>query len=824
MAFEYKSISFENINKDGTSLSPTLAFTPATVPASVERFAIGNRVRMTIVIDAKMGSSFSGRIVRINTALFRSNRGTNTDFGFQSYGPVTSVLTAGEFEGGNDGLALTRQNIEGVSFQITASNEVTVIIDFYITCDVYDYIKNTYFVNNQIRFLQDALNNFNSTLQNNANSVFDNLKLLGLSGKVFDWNGFTAPIIDPVLTAPFWMIPFSNRWYNSEFLASTTGQRYISNIQITSPLQLSSGVPSLTAITATAAQSGTNSTDSAFTVTRNQLSFGEKNTVTITLNGFSSSALAITTINNIRVLLIRTDNFTNNNLFVDTYDMSEAIIPVLAAGVAQLDKAIYSPTSWAQNGGTGEIVLTFDIDGAELDNTREYRMIVNVYEDANPERPTAHISPALRTIFVPPAVPTITGFLATYAQEYATNELADIAPHQRVRARIEIDKASFAAALTAAGLAGTFDDSLVSVTATLLEIPAVIAQTQETYKPNTLTLPADNSILTSNMVIVTNDAATLSLGAIFRIEEERALSTATVRWTIRISQPTFVPGSFVQNDIQYDQILGIRFFENDNGAPLLNGIRILDPSGYPTIKTDLLDICDFDQILVEVEKDNALLSGSVSFLAAIYTASETGDTNNAAIREEESFAPAVPSMPQLSVGLLDGVESSFGGDDFVTFLVNAQQMILNQRYFVTGIAIQQVPDYCPLGLVQNILISTVYTGSGWVVSIRAINFVNEILAHPDYVGGLTIVSNEVVDSLGNPVGITTFLSAYNFDTANIDILLTDVYYQMEISGIFDPGTGPHTVSHILTVQIPQPILGAPSVNYDTNTYTCSDLG
>ena len=824
MSYQYKSVSFTNINKDGTALSSALTFTPSTTPSSVERFAIGNRVRMALVIERTMGSSWTNKLVRVNLGMFLNTNFQGLDFGFTSNTFVSGTAQVGVIDAGNDGNQLTRENIDAISFQLTSSTELTVTIDFYITTDVNDYMDPSYFVNNQVRFLLARRDFFNAILRNTLKTVFSDTSRLGITTRVFDWGGFLENVLHPTDSAPFWMIPIANRWYNSDFLGGTLGQRYISNLQITSPSQVAASLPNLTDATATSSQVGSLAADSIFTVTGNQLSPSEKNTVTLTLNGFSDSGLSVTTINNIRVLVIRTDNFTNAQRFTDAYKQSEAIIPSLDAATAQLDGSIYSPTSWTQNGGTGEIVLTFDIDGNELDNRREYRIIVNVYEDANPERPTSHISPALKVLYVPPAIPTIDGFLATYANEYTTNDLSDIGPHQRIRARIEIDKASFVAALNALGLTGSFDNSLVEVTATLLEIPSVIAQTQETYKPNTLTLPADNSILTTNMVIVTDDAATLSLGAIFRIEEERVNTTGTIRWNVRIAQPTYDPQTFVQYNIEYDQTLGIRFFENDNGAPYLTGIRILDPVGYPTTKTDLLDICDYDQVLVEVEKDNALLSGSVSFIATIYTSDEFGDTTNAAIEEEESFAPANIIMPQLNVGKLDAVEPNFGGDDFVTFLVNAQQLIQGQRYFVTGIALDQVPDYCPIGLAQFTTISTEQNGiSGWFVKGNADLVVAEIIANPDYVSGPTIVYHRVVDSVGNPVGVT-MLSGNTLTTQFIPISLTDVYYEIRIDAVFDPGTGPHNVSHTLRVNITQPVFGGGSVNYNSNSYTCSDLG
>ena len=113
--------------------------------------------------------------------------------------------------------------------------------------------------------------------------------------------------------------------------------------------------------------------------------------------------------------------------------------------------------------------------------------------------------------------------------------------------------------------------------------------------------------------------------------------------------------------------------------------------------------------------------------------------------------------------------------------------------------------------------------SGWFVKGNADLVVAEIIANPDYVSGPTIVYHRVVDSVGNPVGVT-MLSGNTLTTQFIPISLTDVYYEIRIDAVFDPGTGPHNVSHTLRVNITQPVFGGGSVNYNSNSYTCSDLG
>jgi len=840
MPFNYTSISFTNINKDGTALSPALTFAPAATPASVNRFAIGNRVRIAVQITASGGSNWNNKDLRCNLCLYRKDIPSDApDFGFETSTPVTGVATAGQFVGGSDGLQLTRQNIEAVTFQLTAPNVVTMTIDFYVTCDVDNYISTAFFINNQVRFLQSRFDNFSFPLQNTGNSVFTLLEAMGISTIIKPVAGTQEYVFNPATGRNFWRIPMSARWYNSDFpvlsgttwTVPTTQRRWMSQVVVTSPSQIAAGLPTLTQLGApTWLSPSTANVDSMFTVNPfppgNQLAYNEPNTVTITLDGYSSGAFAVTAITYIRAILIRSDRFQNNLLFPDNYSMSEAIIPSAFLPATQLDGAIYGPTSWSQNMGTGQISITFRLDGTLLEVGREYRIIINVYENALPERPTAHITPPLYVQYVPPAVPTITGYMGHYAQDYATNELQDIAPHQRIRARIEIDKASYAAALAALGFTSTFDACFSEVSATLLAATGIGATT-ETYKPNTLLAPLNNGILTAGMTILVDDGLAIVPAATFRIEEERAGTTATILWNLKMNQPNFVPGSFTVFDIQFDQLVHIKDFENDAMVPQLVNIRFLDKDAYPTTKIDVIDLCDRDKVIVEVEKDPAL-TGSVNFIATIYPASETGDTTNPQIQEEEDWIPAVPVLPQLTSGLLDAVETSFGGDDFVTFEINAQQLVLGQRYWVTGIAIQQVPDYCPIGLVALCSTSTQRSLTaipGWFIVGDCSLLIAEILAHPDYVPGtVNVVQNNVVDIGGAVVGLINTTVGYQHASTKIDTALLTVYYTVIVEAQFDPGTGAHTVRHTLQIPVPLPPANIPPIVVFSNSYVCSDLG
>jgi len=111
----------------------------------------------------------------------------------------------------------------------------------------------------------------------------------------------------------------------------------------------------------------------------------------------------------------------------------------------------------------------------------------------------------------------------------------------------------------------------------------------------------------------------------------------------------------------------------------------------------------------------------------------------------------------------------------------------------------------------------------WTITGNPTAVIAEILAHPDYVGNLTVVQNNFVDNTNSPVGILSY--AGNVVTA-IKVLesIPVAYYRFIVDADFDPGTGPHTIRHEILMPVPiPPITLIPLVTFDNN-YKCSDLG
>jgi len=816
MPYLFKDFSISNINKDGTVIQGPTAISATALAGPYNIFAIGNRIRMQVDIEATAAENFTGKLCRINLGLFTIGLSafespSANNFGFQSAGVLPAVQAAGINLSINNNPDAANFSAE---FLLVDATNATIVIDFYITVDINRY--GGIAPNPRDRFLLNILNNIN-TLRNNGASAYSILKNIGLVGRIFDYIGTDQNVLDPNTSAPYFEIPVNVRWYNSDVAGVTTNMRYLRDLEISSPSQIAASLPLLTDATATAAQAAGAPIDPTFTVVNNQLSANEDNSVEIILRGRAFSGTPNPPVTDIRVLLVRTDLGYGSVDFMDSLQASEAIIPQGVVISTVLDGALATPSDWVEDvPAADDITLSFVIDGTQLVFGGRYRIIVNVYDSANEDYVTAHISPELIVNYLSPAIPTITGFLSTYNKEYTGNDLT-IAPHQRIKASIEVDKTVYNAALAALGFTQTFDDCLSGIICKLENTTGVVNQVLAYVPP---------VVITPNMSVITDTAALLRLESIFRISEEYAGGSTYIDWTLSFNQPVGTGGTELVQ-IGFRQKLTVDVFENDNMTPNLLFVRFYDIDTYPTIKTEVNDICDKQQIICEVEKDPTF-TGSINFIATIYPATETGDTNPQQIEEEEDWAPTIIQMSQAVSGKLDNVDAAFGGDDFAAFRINVPQLVVGQRYWVTGIAIQQIPDYCPIGLVA--LSSTTTQRSltalpAWYVTGNPTAVIAEILAHPDYVGGtINIVQNNVTDAAGTQVGLFTTYAGDIVTATAIDQSIGTAYYRFIVDADFDPGTGAHTIRHELEISVPVPAANIPPIVTVSNVYECTDLG
>lgn len=816
MAYTYDDIQLDCIDSAGNVLYNIATFTASTIPGTpIEGFAIGNKIRLTLTILSSGGNSFLNKFLRFNPALFTVNNSISAfSYGYETMNPLSTTPQQAF-------LNFAAPFLDNIYCEMSKGpaphDTATVIFEFYITQDILDYLSPSLSAQNTKRFISSRGqgNDFINLYQ----SVFKTLtRSIGIVCKVFDYSGFDQTPLTPTGNK-FLRLPVANRWYNSDVSGDTTGMRFIRSIDIESPSQIAAGLPFLTDVKATSAQANAAAVAiGIFTVTSNQLAVGENNNVRILLSGDAFvGSVNNPPITDVRAILIRVDNATNTADFVTDLSLSDAVIPQATPGSGQLNGAIYSPSDWFEDVPLADdIEVQFVIDGTQLQVNGQYYIIVNIHDSVNPDQPTAHISPLLSATYTPPAMPTLTGYLSTYNTQYSGNELT-IAPHQRIKARLEIDKLSYVTALNALGFVGSFDGSLAGIICKLTNVPGVVNQVQGYLS---------NGIVTNDMVVVLDTANDLVLDCTFRIAEEYAGTSTEITWTVSMNQPTAINGITQLTQFDYVQKLDVDVFENDAISPNLLAVRFYDAEEYILgNKIEIVDICDADQIIAEVEKD-PLFTGSINLIATIYPASETGDTNNNAIEEEESWAPITVQMQQLSSGKLSDVDAAFGSDDFAIFKINVQQLIQGSRYWVTAIAFQQIPDYCPIGLVALSSTSTYRTVDVlplWTITGNPTAVIAEILAHPDYVGGLTIVQNNFVDNAGNQVGTTTY--AGNVVTAiKIRESIGIAYYKFIVDANFDPGTGAHTIRHELTMAVPLPAPTLIPIVTVSNTYICTDLG
>lgn len=822
MAYNFNNITFESIDSAGNTLMSALTFTATTIPTLTEYMAIGNRVRLTLTVDASGGDTFTNKLMRINLGLFvNNNDGFAFQYGFDSTVFLTTTQTLCSFVVGTDPQAPSRHNFLATMQRNLASTEATVVIEFFVTADLLNYVKDNFSLSNERRFLANELNTNFYPLFNRTPSVYRLGSNIGIVGQVYDFTPSFTHILNGY-SSRYLMIPVRNRWYNSNYGGSTTSMRYIKEIEVTCPSQITLSLPSITNITATGPQLFSSSTDSAFTINSNQLSLNEDNSIRILMSGLANLPGPNPPVTGIKASLIRLDDISNtNDLFVDL-EMSDVEIPQGLLFPVLLDGKIYGPSDWFEDvPNPDDVEVQFVINGSLLTANARYRIIINVYDNANQDYVTSHITPELVATYTQAIIPNLTGFLSVYNKEYSGNELT-VSPHQRVKASLVIDKTSYDTQLAGLGITGTFDSSLFIVECSLTARPNAFTPNQY-YFANTLTPPLNNQILTSNMFKITDDATTLRLEALFRIEEEYANTNNEFTWTINFNQPSYVIGQTNLNRILYKQKLYVSNFENDVFAPNLLAVRFYDADQYPTTKVPVLNICNKRLIIAEVEKDPAFV-GTINLVATIYPANSSGATTSASIEEEEDWVPYQIQMAQEFSGKLDSVETSFGSDDYATFLINVNQLAYGQEYWVTAIAFQTDPDYCPIGLINNIKIDTINFG-GWNITVDLGFLIAEILAHPDYVGGLNKARYRVVDPPTNIlVGTSQTISGSVLSVLNIRSSLPSVLLQVQVDADFDPGTGPHTVRHELNLVINLPAYGPISTNLDTNSYICIDLG
>lgn len=827
MPYTYGANTIQNIDRNGNALSSAFAI-PGGAPVLIDKFCIGNYARLIIQLDRVPPDNFINKKIRINLGLFvaspPSSASSVLNIGFESDGFLTTTYKPGVFIAGG---AVNAQTIKNYSseFKRVGANQALIQIDFYFTFDVAFFASGSITHDNAERFLKSHYNTFGTILRNVGVTVYNSDVFLGVACEVFDNVGFSSFPTEGATSSEILLAPFSARWYNADLYDVTFLRRFMQVITAESASQIAAGLASLTAATAQGPQAPEQSVDLSFNVLRNRLSITEKNNITVVLRGANSGSSPNPANTDIRVVLMRLDDANNVSDFVTDLSIDDAVIPQLTPGVSQLDGAIYTPSDWVEDVPLpDDITLTFDIDGAELVFNGQYRIIVNVYDSVN-DLNTSHISPVMVANYVPGITPDLRGFLDTYNKRYEGNDLSVIAPHSRFRSVLEIDKQSYINALIAAGIpAGpnTFDDALKYITCNFRGNGTTVPDEVEDYTPGT------TAILSAGFEVLFEDANELVVASYFRVSEERAGAPWLVSWTLNFEQPS-LSGQTETVDVIADQTVTINNFENDEVSPKIISIEYFDADFYPNQEIPISNICDVQKFACKVTKD-PLFTGSINFIATIYPSDDFGDTTNGVIEEQESWTPTVIQLPQLNSGKLDFVDSAFV-NDVASFLIIAPQLTIGQRYFVTAIAQEQVPSYCPIpGIAgSNIIMNTnpsVGAFKRWEIFVSLTNIVNAILGHIGYIGGsLNISKYEIIDSLGNIVPAQN-VSGNVLTFESLSPSVPDILYLVAwIDFKSDQGSGPHNIRYTVSYQFERTLYPPGNTDLTNSTsYTCTDLG
>jgi hypothetical protein len=142
---------------------------------------------------------------------------------------------------------------------------------------------------------------------------------------------------------------------------------------------------------------------------------------------------------------------------------------------------------------------------------------------------------------------------------------------------------------------------------------------------------------------------------------------------------------------------------------------------------------------------------------------------------------------------------------------------------VTEADLEYVPDdYCPIGFTAITPIETQNFKLDWMLQADASAFAAEIIAHPNYTGGIALTLHEVQYSSGAPAGASV-QTGYALSALSLPLSEPSLFYVLAITANFDFGSGVHEILHTLTVEIFPPVENDPPVNYDSNAYLCTDI-
>ena len=186
------------------------------------------------------------------------------------------------------------------------------------------------------------------------------------------------------------------------------------------------------------------------------LSWFEDNLVTIVVARDIATAATIT---NVKVMLLRTDDVTNDVEAMSDFERDWAMIPVgdTSNTILSAGGKIASPSSRVQS-PTTTLTVKFRIPKQTLISGGRYRILLNIYASAT-NNVFPLVSQEFRVLHYPKLFPKIKNWIANPYIEYATDR-AETCYHDPVRFRTEIDTASVAEMFAYHGIVQDFGNVL----------------------------------------------------------------------------------------------------------------------------------------------------------------------------------------------------------------------------------------------------------------------------------------------------------------------------------------------------------------------------
>lgn len=768
MSYAYGTVTIAHIDTNNNT-----HLTAQTVAASsnYDRFSIGDFCEMVINLTATNDDFLSKRIV-FNPLLFGSTGSVSDSSGFivetQSYiVPVAVNMNFTATDANN-------QNYSA-SFQVNSATSATIRFRFYVTSQILSFIPHI--VDNAMRFGNMINDGFAKTQFQKENSVFTQVSNCKLYVSVAPQNDVNNAEI--VQSSSNYTFDFAAnvRWYdrNTDY---SHGNRFLNIARNT--LQSSGNEIAFMQWNGSISDNISNDFDTNTLM----LSTYDDNRLVFALYGQSNGTFG--TVTSAKAMLVKVSNLSNQTDFVNDCNLIE------------LDNITTVVT------GSNSASVAFTVDKSLLQFGETYHIIVNTYDSSNGFS-TAHILPNLVADALPLIQPTIDGKITTYHKELE-NVAVNVAPNERFKTSIRVDKTSFNNAMLQNGLNQDFDETFKSVQLQLSDTNAVLnGDNIAKWTTQTGLLYGD---LSSNDQTDHIEFAT-------EIVAPNENVTKRLVWTITfyITTPN---GQVEPYNIIYQQHINIQA----ETITALTNVKLYEVENYPTTRTEVFDLCGLDRVVVEFEKAGALLDESTEFAPVLFSDAQ---------RFENTINITDMLLTPKNNRLLT-VLDTFDNDNLAAFTIDLTAIYNDTDYTIGILATRHFTSFCPVVNNVNANYRIMRDSSYIYVYADIVNAVNALdaAAEPNT---LRIISHEITNTATNDqTGLQPMIYP-NPNTLNyvyIRIPVTSQYRSVDYAAIIESehsdGNDTHLIQHKVDIKnIVLPKVAQGWVNY-VGSFDCLDLG